>query len=207
MRVELEEEHALRRLEARRASRRGARAGSPAASRRRGARGAAPRPAPSSREVDERVGAEEEHRVVPLGMVAQQVDRAGVLVEDDLVVRERGARELEPRRRRASRSACARGRPRRGRARGRARARPSRRGRARRDRRAAGRTRRRRARSAAHGGELEALLADLDLGAVAGAGGAEGALELLLARRRADDAEAAVGAQAAATARAFGSGR
>ena len=95
----------------------------------------------------------------------------------------------------ASRPPCGPGRPRRRRPRRRARA--LLRGRAREARRArcaAGRTRRRRARSR-H--ELERVVADLDRGAATRAGLAQRALELLLARRRADDAEAVLGAQQA----------
>ena len=64
-------------------------------------------------EADELVGAEQEDRVVPLRVVAQHVDRARVLVEHDLVARERRAGELEPHRAPASRPACARDRRRR----------------------------------------------------------------------------------------------
>ena len=82
MRLELEEEHALRRAEA------GERLVEPLARVAGPRRDAEPR-APQhlrrllpAREADERVGADEEDRVVPLGVVAQQVDRARVLVED-----------------------------------------------------------------------------------------------------------------------------
>ena len=51
-------------------------------------------------EVGKLVGADEEDRVRPLRVCAQRVDRARVLVEDDVVAGERGARELQPRRRR-----------------------------------------------------------------------------------------------------------